>query len=417
MSHSARSLVRPLAWLLVMGYLAFIALQYHQGYGGAAAGERPFWTDYTPTYGAALLARHEAPENLYYPKRMAAAARVAANAAYDYRLTDEQLDRVGFPPWMYPPTFIVLVLPLAYLAYLPSLAAWLILTAVPYLVAMRRILPDGGLLLALAAPPTFYNLMYGQTGFLIAGLIALGLVQLRRRPWLAGVLIGLASVKPHFGVLIPIALAAGGHWRVFVSASLTVVAMVVGSVLLLGMDAWYGFIGTLLFSLEGFGAGAYAWHAMTSVLSTVNLAGASLEFAWAVQLLTSGAMVLLVAAVWYRGRSEPATHGLQCAVLCLAATLAVPLVYLYDLIMVVPAAAWLLADLRARGGRSGEYLCLGGALALILPLYLIASRLGFQLGALPSAVLLGLALSRLGPCGRSLLSWRAAPVPPRSGRA
>lgn len=408
---------RRLLWLLVLGYLALVATEYLQGYRAAAAGEPPFWTDYTPTYGAALLARHEAAESLYYPERMAAAARVAANAAYGYRLTEAQLERVGFPPWMYPPTFIVAVVPLAYLAYLPSLLAWLTLTAVPYLAAMRAILPRGGWLLALAAPPAFYNLMYGQTGFLVTGLIALGLVHLPRRPWLAGVLIGLASVKPHFGVLIPIALAAGGQWRAFVSAALTVVAMVVGSALLLGMDAWYGFIGTLLFNLEGFGAGAYAWHAMTSVLATTHLAGLSLEAAWGVQLGVGALMAWLVAWVWYRGRRSPDTLGLQGAVLCLAATLAVPLVYLYDLVLVAPAAAWLLADLRTRGASRGDYWWLVAALGLILPLYLIAARLGVQLGALPSAALLGLALRRLGLCRWRARAWRAATVPPPSGEA
>lgn len=37
-------------------------------------------------------------------------------------------------------------------------------------------------------------------------------------------LIGLASVKPHLGILIPLALIAGGYWRAFAAAPLTVTA-------------------------------------------------------------------------------------------------------------------------------------------------------------------------------------------------
>jgi hypothetical protein len=98
--------------------------------------------------------------------------------------------------------FIFAVAPLAYLPYLPSYLLWL------------------------AAPPVFFNVMYGQTGFLTGGLIGLGLVLLGRRPILAGILVGLASVKPHFGVLIPLALIAGGYWRVFAAVA-TMAAIVV----------------------------------------------------------------------------------------------------------------------------------------------------------------------------------------------
>jgi hypothetical protein len=198
---------------------------------------------------------------------MAEATRVAANAAYDYSLSAEQIDQIGFPPFMYPPPFILLILPLAFFAYLPSLLLWTAAISVPYLTAMVHILPHrGGLALALAAPPAFYNLMYGQTGFLIAG----GLLCLHPRPWLAGLLIGMASVKSHFGILIPLALAAGSHWCAFTSATLTVLGLILASILLLGPDPWYGFIGTSLSNLEGFAAGAYAWQAMTSVLSAAT---------------------------------------------------------------------------------------------------------------------------------------------------
>jgi len=43
---------------------------------------------------------------------------------------------------------------------------------------------------------------------------------LERRPVAAGLLFGLLCYKPHFGLLVPVALASGGYWRSFAAASL-----------------------------------------------------------------------------------------------------------------------------------------------------------------------------------------------------
>ncbi len=385
--------VRLALWLVAAGYALFVAWTLAGGYRSAERGEIPVYTDYTPTYAASLLVRELPAENLYLPRMMAAATREAARRIYG-DIGEAQAHAVGFAPWMYPPTFILAVVPLAYLPYLLSWFAWLAATAVPYVLAMRRILPPSlAWPFAFAAPPVFFNAMYGQTGFLTGGLIGLGLALLGRRPVWAGVLIGLASVKPHLGILIPLAFLAGGHWRAFAAATVTVLAMIAASVLAFGDDPWFAFIGTALFHLEGFAAGAYDLVPMTTVLATLRLAGASLDTAWAAQYASAALMALLVAWAWWRGRRRPDTLGLQAAVLCLATLLAVPMAYLYDLVLLVPAAAWLWADFTERGARRWERVALIGALAAILAVKAVAG-FGLQLGAPIVAVLLGLAVCR-----------------------
>ena len=59
---------------------------------------------------------------------------------------------------------------------------------------------------AIAFPPVFLCLMQGQTGLLAAALLGGGLLALRPRPVLAGVLFGLLTVKPQLGLLLPFAL-------------------------------------------------------------------------------------------------------------------------------------------------------------------------------------------------------------------
>lgn len=389
-----RRLAITLLWLTVTGYVAFIAWSYADGYRSAARGEMPLYTDYTPTYAASLLV-HEIPAAyLYVPRTMAQAGSFAAHAMYS-GISEQQAHGVGFAPFMYPPTFILVIAPLAYLPYLPSYLLWLVMTAIPYLASIRIILRDRlAWLLALAAPPAFFNAMYGQTGFLTAGLIGLGLELLRSRPIWAGILIGMASVKPHFGILIPLALIAGAHWRAFTAATVTVFASIAASVIAFGDDPWFGFIGTVLFHLDGFGAGAYNLHAMTTVWSMLRMAGASMQSAWLAQIGSGILMAGIVVWAWRRGRRRPDTQGLQAALLCLAALLAVPMAYLYDLTLLVPAAAWLWIDMRQRSSRNWEPILLIGAMAAVLAIKISAEILGIQVGPLIIATLFALTLQR-----------------------
>jgi hypothetical protein len=65
-------------------------------------------------------------------------------------------------------------------------------------------------LAAASLPAVFINIAHGHNGFLTAALFGGGLLLLERREMLAGILFGLLCYKPQFGVLIPLALAAGG---------------------------------------------------------------------------------------------------------------------------------------------------------------------------------------------------------------
>ncbi|MBI4985806.1 MAG: DUF2029 domain-containing protein, partial [Rhodocyclales bacterium] len=208
-------------------YGTVIAVIHIDGQRAAARGGTPLYTDFTTFYAAALQLRSEPAENLYVPERMYQAELAAARAASASPLTEDQARVIGYAAWMYPPLTMLLAAPFGFLGYLAAYLAWLAATSAVYLAAMHQVLcRREAWAYALAAPPTFYNAMYGQTGFLTAGLVALGLANLARRPTLAGICIGLAAFKPHFGILLPLALVAGGHWQPFGVATITVVAAV-----------------------------------------------------------------------------------------------------------------------------------------------------------------------------------------------
>ena len=402
--RSPERLLGALGLAIFIGYLITVAYIHVDGRQAATRGESPLLTDFTSLYAASMLLRERPAADLYRPQEMYQASRQAAQAAYDGNLNEKQVRAIGFHPWMYPPPFIALAAPLAYLPYLYAWLAWLLLTSIPYLMAMRGILKDQSFwLIALGAPPVFLNIMYGQTGFLSAGLIGLGLVWLRPRPVLAGICLGLATVKPHFGLLIPIALICGAHWKTFWTAVATVIAMAAATVLLFGVDVWFGFIGTLLANLHGFENDIYKWRVMPSVLGALHQAGADLAWAGRGQMLMTCFAALTVGWAWWWHPERPARPTLEAAILCLGTLLAVPMVYLYDLMLLVPAIAWLWADMRECGRRGWETWLLICCTTGLIGLREIGAT-GPIVGVLLVAALLALSLWRLArPGNRSAL--------------
>ena len=73
---------------------------------------------------------------------------------------------------------------------------------------------------------------------------------LDRRPILAGVLLGLLSYKPQFGVMIPLVLIASTRWRAFTSAAATVLVLVIVTTLAFGADIWQAFADSMPFTRE-----------------------------------------------------------------------------------------------------------------------------------------------------------------------
>lgn len=65
---------------------------------------------------------------------------------------------------------------------------------------------------------------------------------LSMRPRLAGVLIGLMVIKPQFGLLVPVALLAGGHYKTFASAAVTIAVMALFATIALGPAIWIDFL-------------------------------------------------------------------------------------------------------------------------------------------------------------------------------
>ena len=196
-------------------------------------------------------------------------------------------------------------------------------------------------LLALGFPAVFVNFGHGQNGFLSAGLLGLALVNLEKRPWLAGVLFGLLAYKPQLGLMIPVALLAAGRWRTIVAATATVGALVLVVVATMGTETTRAFLDSMSFTrtelLEGGGPG---WEKIQTAFAWVRLWGGSLDLAYIVQGAVTVALAAGIAWLW----RSPARFAWKAAALAIAAVVAAPFSLDYDMMVLAVAIAFLAAD-------------------------------------------------------------------------
>jgi hypothetical protein len=261
-------------------------------------------------------------------------------------------------------------------------------------------------LVALAFPAVLVNIGHGQNGFLTAALLGGALHWLDRRPWLAGVLIGLLAYKPQFGVLIPLALLANGRWTAIGAAAATVAALVAVSYATLGSEVWHAFADSTTFTrtvvLEQGGTG---WEKIQSIFSAARMWGAGVHTAYAAQIALALVLAASLAWLWH----GDAAFDLKASALATASLLATPYVLDYDLVVLAVSIAFFARHGLACGFRDYEISLL--AAAWVVPLFSrgVMSASGIPLGLL---VMLGLyaATLRRAAMDRSRLAVPAGRV-------
>jgi len=330
---------------------------------------KPIGTDFSNVYAAGTLIWQGRPAEAYEPERQ----RAAEKAVFGGR-------EVPFYGWLYPPFFFAVAFLVASLPYAWGLAIWLAASFAAYLAAMRAIVPrPETLLIAAAFPAVFINIGHGQNGFLTAALLGGALHWLDRRPWLAGVLIGLLAYKPQFGVLIPVALLAGGRWNTIGAAAATVAALVAVSFVTLGGGVWHAFADSMTFTqtvvLEQGGIG---WEKIQSAFSAMRMWGAGVRSAYAVQIALALMLAASLAWLW----QSNALFELKASALATASLLATPYVLDYDLVVLAVAIVFFVRHGMNRGFHDYEISLLAAAWIVPLLSRAVAGVTGIPLGLL-----------------------------------
>ncbi len=310
----------------------------------------PTTTDYVSFYAAGRLAAGGNPALAYDPAAhyLAEQAVTAPGIAYVY--------------FFYPPTFLLLCRLLALLPYLFSFVVFELVTGLTWLAGLAAILrrPDRAWLLpCLAFPALFWNVGFGQNGLLTASLFAFATLASDRRPWLAGLLFGALCYKPHFGLLIPVALLFGRRWRSIAGAACSLTGLALLSVAAFGWRVWPAFLRVFLGSRGTFEAGRVTLSHLVTPFGAALLAGATANWAYRVQAAATLLAACCVAWLWWRDERP----GLRHAALIAGTLLSIPVALTYDLLSAVVAAAWLIRD-AADQGRSGRDAPLLGLLFL-----------------------------------------------------
>jgi hypothetical protein len=375
---------RARAWSLMFAIataaLLLLALGWVAASGGRATDPagRPIGTDFASFHAAAALALSGRPEAAY---------NIAAHAAAQWAETGATEHYFAF---FYPPTFLLVLLPLGTLPYLTALAAWLVLTGGLYAAALRalagRALPG---LVAFAFPAVLMNAGHGQNALLSAALFRFAAAFLDRRPAVAGICIGLLCYKPHLAILAPVALAASGRWRAFVAAAATVAGMVVLSALVFGIETWRGFVAGAPLATATLEQGLVGAEKMVSTFAAVRLLGGGLTLAYAAQ-----GVMALVAAILLARAARSADGAALGALLAAAATLVSPFLVDYDLAILAVPLVWAFAQAQRTGFLPWEKVVLGAAFLLPVLARGAATLLWVPIGPIVCAALFAMAFRR-----------------------
>lgn len=284
-----------------------------------------------------------------------------------------------FKLYGYPPVMMMLCWPLAGLSFTSALTFWVLAGATLCAWPLARILGwPLALLATIAAPASFLNLMSGQNGYFTAALLAGGLALLDRRPAIAGIVLALLCYKPQLGLLIPVALAAGGQWRAFAAAAVTVVLLVAASIAWLGTDIWIAFFHQMNLQDRMMDAGTSFWPRMLTVFAALRLLGVATSWAYLAQGISALLAAIAVAAIWRSGGAL----GVKSAALVVGTFLATPYAWDYDAIVLIFAAAWLAAEARNNAFRDWERITTLVLLTLPGLTLVPAKLLGLQSGPL-----------------------------------
>ncbi len=342
---------------------------------------KPVGYDFIAFWSAARLAIEGRPEAAYDWFAIRAAHRLAVpNIGEKVFL------------WHYPPTYLLMVLPLGFLPYLAALGAFLATTIGLWAALVRKVLPDRrAWIVAAAFPGGLVNVMHGQNGFLTAALAGFALLALQNQPVLAGVLIGLLAIKPHLAILFPIALIAAGRWRAFWSAAVTTLGFTGVSIAAFGWSTIEAFLHDLPTVQRLIDGGFLPWGMMPSPYVFALSLGTPTSAAMALQVAVA---IATAVCVWIAWRTPEAPFEARAAVLVIGALLVSPYVFYYDLTWAGLGMAWLVTLGMRHGFRRGERNILAAAWVTPLAMYGVRGLTHVQIGFPVLLALLTLAMLR-----------------------
>jgi alpha-1,2-mannosyltransferase len=295
--------------------------------------------DFLPFYISARLIATGRASQLYDRQVAAAELQATLDTANRRQLTQLVL------PYLYGPQVALFFQPLARFSFLTAAWIWaiasvLVMFACVYLIwkscpALKSHLRFVAVC-ALAFPALFHGFLRGQISVLLvlcftAAFLALG----AERHWLAGIALGVLVFKPQFLVAIPLVLLLAGAWRIFAGLVLSAGAQLAFAWIWFGSAVMSAYFATMLHLPRWLGSAelSLAPIQMHSLRAFWSLLVPWPKVALALFVLTSLIAIGLASAVW----QSRLPLALRFSALTLAAVLANPHLFIYDLVVLAPA--------------------------------------------------------------------------------
>lgn len=361
----------------VFAYAACFAIWIVQHHWIWDAQGKPIFTDFVAIWTSGKMALHGAATQAYDGHALRAAEVAAIGHNFQGNLG-----------WPYPPTFFFIAAPLGAMPFAVALLVWVFSTLAIYAATIAKIARSrAAILFACAAPWVAADITIGQNGFFTAALFGGVLLTMEERPILSGILLGLLTYKPQFGLLIPFALLADTRWRVIASATATAAILLLLSGAVFGFATFAAFLQNLPQTTRDLVIeGGPGWNKLQSVYGLLRWAGTG---DWTARIVQGGVSLACVIGIVWLWRSK-APFARKAAALTAASLLVTPYVFFYDFPVLAVAAAWLY---RERTFDSKEIAAL--AIAFVCAMAFAAFATPFAL--ISALIVLGIAIRRTMP--------------------
>ena len=235
--------------------------------------------------------------------------------------------------WVYPPSYLPVIVLFALVPYYISLGLWALLTLSLAIYAGSLLLPKYKYMVWLICgfPGVLMNLRWGQNAFFNTALIGFGLYYLGRKPILSGLMFGLLTYKPQMAFFPLLLLLITKNWKVLIWSGLFAIANIAISAMLFGFNPWYNFLNTFLSStnalLNTMWIGTSAIQpTIYSFLRFLGVENLTIQFTLAII-----AIIVTFVSAWVWRKTDRLT--LRGAVMVLGIFLTMPYYLQYDLMI------------------------------------------------------------------------------------
>jgi hypothetical protein len=331
----------PIPWRAVAALSALLAVVVALGFSVALfAAETPAWfadKDFANFWVAGRLVLSGQAMDLFGPQ-----------PAYFRHLTAVFGPDYPWRNWSYPPHMLLALWPLGFVSYRLAAVLFLAVTGAALAWSVAAFCGTRHRLVWIAIlPVALVNAWALQNGFFTAALFIGALALRERRPVVAGLLLAALTVKPQLGLLFPFLLIAERRWTVIATTLVGTVALVALSALVLGWDAWRGYVAEVLpYQAEVMQRfkGVFV-QMLASPFGYARVLGAPSSVA----MVAHAVVALPVAVLALRHFFGPADAQSKAIVLAITTFLVTPYALAYDMGPVAAAAAALVL-LRGRAG-------------------------------------------------------------------